>query len=125
MKPALFFTAIIIFLFSCHDSKTDIKAIKGTYVRVQDTELNVLYDTASFSPVNDEADDVFLVIQSSSTHFKKIEEQGFNKKAKHTIAGTYDYEKHILQTTDPGIVYAFDLKAGVVTINAIRYQKIQ
>jgi len=125
MNTACFALAIIIFPFACRFTKNDSKAVSGTYVRVADSELNTLYDTVIFSPVNDKSTERYHISQRSGTHFKKKEDQGFNKKSSRTITGTYDQDNHVMHTPDPGLLYSFDLENSTVTINGIEYHKIQ
>lgn len=125
MKTACFAIAIIILPFACRFTKNDSQMVSGTYVRIANSELNVLYDTLHFSLVNDHTTDTYTISQHSGTHFRKKENQGFNKNSSRTITGTYDSKSQVMRTPDPGILYAFDLENGTVTINGIVYKKIQ
>lgn len=126
MKLPFFPLVTLIFLpFACLLPTKDETAISGTYVRVLHTEINVLHDTLIISPVNDQQSDSYQITQRSSTHFKKKEDSGFNKNDIHDLIGTYEKKNRLMRTPDPGIVYAFDPKKGTVTINGIRYQKIE
>ena len=124
MKSICFALATIILPFACKFTPKKRTSVSGTYVRVAETEINTVYDTLDFSLVNDKTDELYEISQRSSTHFKKKEEQGFNKKSERTITGTYDDQYQVIRTPDPGIVYSFDYKNATVTTNGVVYRKI-
>ncbi|MBZ4188941.1 hypothetical protein [Niabella beijingensis] len=124
MKTASIGLLILIFPFACNYSKSNKASVAGTYVRTVESDIYTLHDTVSFSPVGKKGSDVYRINQRSQTLFKKEVEQKFNKRANHSMTGTFDAEKNIMHTGDPGILYSFDGKGGSVVVNGIEYRKI-
>lgn len=125
MKTICIALAVITLPFSCHLSRNESNVITGTYARTIENELYTLYDTVRFSPVGKQQADTYLVTQWSRTQFKKPTDQKFNKQSRHLVTGTFDPQKGILQTADPGITYSFDSRGAAAMINDIHYQKIK
>lgn len=124
MKIASIGLFILVFPLACHLSKNERDFVSGTYVRTVDSDIYTLHDTVRFSPVGKKESDVYHINQRSKTLFKKAGEQKFNKRTNDVMTGTYDAEKNVMRTGDPGILYSFDSKKGSVIVNGIQYQKI-
>ena len=125
MKPTILPMLLALLIANCNNSKKDSQAISGTYIRISDNELNILYDTVHFSLINEQAKNVYSISQRSSSHFKKEKDQSFNKRNSRIITGNYDDENKVMRTEDPGIAYSFDFADGTATINGIVYRKIK
>lgn len=126
MSNSCFFKLLIALLLpSCTSEKTHHKDIVGTYSRIAESDINVVYDTISFAPVNNQAKNVYSIAKHSKVVFKKENEQSYNKKTASTTTGFYDNENQVMRTEDPGIVYSFDFEDSTVRMNAVLYRKIQ
>lgn len=126
MVKSFFFSLIVtLVVASCTGGKTHHKGIVGTYIRISDNDINIVYDTVSFSLVNNQAKNVYTIDNRSKVVFKKEKEQSYNKRTTRTTTGTYDSDNQVMRTEDPGIVYSFDFEDGTVRVNAVLYRKIQ
>ncbi len=122
MKPFLPLLPIVLLFSKCQPATT-VSSVTGTYTRVEETAVYLLYDTIVFSSIPRTADGNILVDRRTSTRFRKREDQPLNKNNQYTLTGVFDTASQTLQTPDPGIVYHFDRATKTVTLNQIRYTK--
>lgn len=122
---------VLIVLFSClvlgaceFVASEDATRVSGTYVRTYATELYIIQDTVSFYPVTEEHEQHFTITRKSATNYHSPDDETFNQHTSDIATGTYDPDKQILSTADPGIVYVFDIENKTVTLSGIVYNKI-
>lgn len=126
MTRVCFITLMLtLLLAACTSEQTHHNNIVGTYSRIAASDINTVYDTIIFSPVNNQAKNVYRIDNRSKVVFKNEKEQSYNKKTTRTYTGTYDSENQIMHTEDPGRIYSFDFEDSTVRINAVLYRKIQ
>ena len=127
MKTLLWMHLIVLLLiFSCNElsSKDDvIEFIPGTYIRFSQHEFGTEYDTLVITVQNKIANEYKILRRWK---YERIID-GTPMKAEYkrlTTSGIYNTQNKVLQETETGSLYSFDIKQKLLLNGSTKYQKI-
>ena len=125
MKTILFAHIIIMMvLFGCGLIKTRDEVqefIPGTYIRFSKHEFGTEYDTLVITLQNE---DEYRILRKWK-YERVLDGERIEPEYKRTItSGVYNSTHKLLQETETGDIYSFDIKQKILFNGPVKYQKL-
>lgn len=126
MKYLLFIHLLMVAgLFSCRESKRDSvrEFIPGTYIRYSEHEFGHEYDTLVITLLNESVGKYSILRKWK--YERVLDGKWLEPEYKRTeTSGLFNPRQKLLQDTETGAIYSFDVKEGVAFNGPVKYQKL-
>ena len=117
--------AVFVLFVSCNSlSKDEVKeSIPGTYIRFSQHEYGTEYDTLVITLQNNSANEYKILRKWK--YERIMDGQTIQPEYKRSFtSGIYNTTHKLLQETETGDIYSFDVKQKILLNGPIKYQKL-